>query len=75
VIYYALSLYKRYYLVNSYIQEEPIQTLICAVYTSLKFNEYEENFLIKMAGKWREKTVFAPTKRLPHFGDEGYTVQ
>jgi hypothetical protein len=40
VIYYAVSLYKRYYLVNSYIQEEPIQTLICAVYTSLKFNEY-----------------------------------
>jgi hypothetical protein len=26
-----------------------------------------------MASKWKEKPVFSPIKRFPHFGDEGYT--
>jgi hypothetical protein len=50
-----------------------VKNLICAVYLSLKINEYDEGFIAKMASKWKEKPVFSPIKRFPHFGDEGYT--
>ena len=73
VIYYAVALYRRYYLLNIYPQDEPVRNLICAVYASLKLNEYDEGFITKMALKWKEKSVFCPTKRFPHYGEEGYT--
>ena len=73
VIYYAVALYKRYYLLRTYIQEEPTSSLICALYTSLKINEYEESFVKGVALKWKEKPEFEPSRRLPHYGDEGYT--
>lgn len=73
VIYYAVALYRRYYLLNIYPQDEPVRNLICAVYASLKLNEYDEGFIAKMALKWKEKAVFSPTRRFPHFGEEGYS--
>lgn len=73
VIYYAVALFRRYYLLNIYFEDDPIRNLICAVYVSLKLNEYDEGFIAKMAIKWKEKAVFCPTKRFPHFGEEGYS--
>lgn len=53
VIYLAVALYRRYYLLNIYLQEEAVRNLISAVYVSLKLNEYDEGFIIKMALKWK----------------------
>ena len=74
-IYYAVSLYKRYYLVNSYICEDVsyTQALICCLYLSLKFNEYDDSFMLKIAAKWKTKSLFSPKDQLPHYGDEGYS--
>ena len=40
VVYYAVALYKRYYLVNSYICEDMTytQAMVCCFYLSLKIN-------------------------------------
>ena len=57
VIYYTVALYRRYYLFNIYYEDDPIKNLICAVYVSLKLNEYDEGFISKMAIKWKEKAV------------------
>lgn len=75
IIYYAVALYKRYYLVNSYICEDVsyTQALICCVYLSFKFNEYDDNFMLKIAAKWKTKSIFSPKDQLPHYGDEGYS--
>jgi hypothetical protein len=55
VIFTAVALFKRYYLVNSFVDEEPMQNCICAMYLALKLNEYSEAYIQKMALAWRGK--------------------
>lgn len=75
IIFYAVTLYKRYYLVNSFICEDITfsQAIICCTYLSLKFNEYDDAFMLKAASKWRKKFIVSSKDYLPHFGDDGYS--
>ena len=73
IIYYAVALYKRYYLVNSFICEDVniYQAIICCIYLSLKYNEYDDNFMRKAADKWKKHKYFCVAGKdpLPHYGD------
>jgi hypothetical protein len=44
--------------------------MICCIYLSLKYNEYDDDFMLKMATKWKPKPFFGFSKnQLPHYGD------
>jgi hypothetical protein len=75
IIYYAVALFKRYYMVNSFICEDinVTQSIICSIYLSMKFNEYDEGFMDKAAKKWKNNKYFANKTQLPHFGEDGYS--
>ena len=62
IVFYAVALFKRYYLINSYICEDLTytQAIICCLYLSLKFNEYQDGQLLKLANKWKQKPFFHP---------------
>ena len=70
-----MALYRRYYLVNSFICEDLTftQASICCIYLSLKFNEYDESFMLKAANKWKQHKFFTSKDHYPHFGEEGYS--
>ena len=61
---------------NSFICEDLTytQTIICCLYLSLKYNEYVDNQLLKLATKWKAKNFFHSKDYPPHFGDDGYST-
>lgn len=76
VIYYAVALFKRFFLVNSYYSADLGQAILCAMYTSLKCNEFDANFITKIANKVKEKGLFVkPPDKLLNYGEEGYTAK
>lgn len=68
VIFGAVSLFKRYYLVNSFVDEEPMQTCISALYVSFKLNEYPDDYIRKIAFAWRGKDALEPKRGHYHWG-------
>ena len=72
VIFSLVCFFKRYYLVNSFVDEEPMQTCISALYVALKMNEYSDDFSRKIASAWRGKDALEPKRGHYHYGEDGF---
>ena len=45
----AVNLFKRYYLVKDFVNEEPHQMVLCAIYLAMKLEEMREDSIQKLA--------------------------
>jgi hypothetical protein len=54
-IHTAVCLYKRFYLVNEYGDNEHVQNALCSIYLSLKLNEVRNESVLQFARSWKSK--------------------
>ena len=66
----AVNLFKRYFLVHSFIDVNPVQTIVCAIYLSLKIEEIDDRGLKNYAQRLMKKNIDPPAC---HYGEESYT--
>jgi hypothetical protein len=66
----AVNLFKRYFLIHSFLYVNPVQIILCAIYLSLKIEEIDDRGLKNYAERLMKKNIDPPAC---HYGEESYT--